>query len=159
MTCCGSVTVTNSNCSVVIELTSTKVVDVITEGPIGPTGATGATGATGPTGPAGPPKSITVAIPQAGDEFTLFNTQASTTLTSVIGVVRGTSPSVTLELRYAADRSAAGTLATTSTTITSTTTGDIFTVQNMPIPANQFLWVKITAISGTVQEVSVSVKV
>jgi trimeric autotransporter adhesin len=50
MTCCGSVTVTNSTCSVVIELTATQVVDVITAGPVGPTGATGATGIGVPAG-------------------------------------------------------------------------------------------------------------
>ena len=157
MTCCGSVTVTNSNCSVVLELTSTRVVDVITDGPIGPAGATGATGASGAPGP---PKSLTIALPVSGDEYTLFNTQVETTITSVIGVVRGTSsPSVTLEFRYGPDRSAAGTLATVSTAITNTTTGQLLTVQNMPIPVNQFFWVRITAVSGTVTEVNVSVKV
>tara|TARA_R110002126_G_scaffold54488_3_gene147533 strand:- start:1550 stop:2023 length:474 start_codon:yes stop_codon:yes gene_type:complete len=157
MTCCGSVTVTNSNCSVVLQLTSTRVVDVIAEGPVGPTGAAGAAGA---PGAAGPPKSLTIASPVTGDEFTLFNTQVTTTITSVIGVVRGTSsPSVTLEFRYGPDRAAAGTLATVSTAITNTTTGQLLTVQNMPIPVDQFFWVKITAVSGTVAEVNVSVKV
>ena len=157
MTCCGSVTVTNSNCSVVLQLTSTRVVDVIAEGPIGPTGAAGTPGA---PGAAGPPKSLTIALPVTGDEFTLFNTQVTTTITSVIGVVRGTlSPSVTLEFRYGPDRAATGTLATVSTAITNTTTGQLPTVQNMPIPVDQFFWVKITAVSGTVAEVNVSVKV
>ena len=121
MTCCGSVTVTNSNCSVVLQLTSTRVVDVIAEGPVGPTGAAGAAGA---PGAAGPPKSLTIASPVTGDEFTLFST-----------------------------------LATVSTAITNTTTGQLLTVQNMPIPVDQFFWVKITAVSGTVAEVNVSVKV
>ena len=152
-----TICITTPTNNVLVKTTQTEVVKVVTPGPQGPTGPTGATGA---TGPAGPPKSITIALPQVGDEFTLFNTQYSTTLTSVVGVVRGSpSPSVTLELRYAADRSTAGTLATASTTVTSTTTGDTFTIQNMPIPANQFLWVKITAVSGSVQEVSISVKV
>lgn len=157
MTCCGSVTVTNSNCSVVLQLTSTRVVDVITEGPIGPTGATGTTGATGAPGP---PKGLTITLPVTGDEFTLFNTQVATTITSVVGVVRGTSsPSVTLEFRYGPDRAATGTLATVSTAITNTTTGQLLTVQNMPIPVDQFFWVKVTAVSGSVNEVNVSVKV
>jgi hypothetical protein len=157
MTCCGSVTVTNSNCSVVLELTSTTVVDVITDGPVGPAGATGPTGAAGAPGP---PKAVTIALPVNGDEFTLFNTQVATTVTSVIAVVRGTaSPSVTLEFRYGPDRSATGTLATVSTTVTSTTTGQLLTIQNMPIPANQFFWVNVTAVSGSVSEVNVSVKV
>ena len=69
------------------------------------------------------------------------------------------SPSVTLEFRYGADRSAVGTLATVSTTINSTTTGQLLTIQNMPIPINQFFWVKVTGVSGNVSEVNVSVKV
>jgi len=154
MTVISIITLTSN---VLVRTTQTEVVNVVTPGPQGPTGPTGPTGATGASGP---PKSITIAIPQVGDEFTLFNTQTSTTLTSVIGVVRGSfTPTVTLELRYAADRSTAGTLATASTTVTSTTTGTTFTVQNMPIPVNQFLWVKITGVTGSVQEVSISVKV
>lgn len=152
-----TISITTATSNVLVKTTQTEVVNIVTPGPQGPIGPTGPTGA---TGAAGPPKSITIAIPQIGDEFTLFNTQTSTTLTNVIGVVRGTStPSVTMELRYASDRSTAGTLATASTTVTSTTTGNTFTVQNMPIPANQFLWVKITGVSGSVQEVSISVKV
>lgn len=152
-----TISITTPTSNVLVTTTTTQVVSVANVGPQGPPGPTGTTGATGASGP---PKSITIALPQVGDEFTLFNTQTSTTLTSVIGVVRGTStPSVTLELRYAADRSVTGTLATTSTTVTSTTTGTTFTVQNMPIPVNQFLWVKVTAVSGSVQEISISVKV
>lgn len=151
------ISITTPTSNVLVTTETTQVVNIKTAGPQGPPGVTGDTGATGAPGP---PKSITISLPQVGDEFTLFNTQASTTLTSVIGVVRGTStPSVTLELRYSADRSTVGTLATASTAVISTTTGTILTVQNMPIPANQFLWVKVTAVSGTVQEVSVSVKV
>jgi hypothetical protein len=50
VTCCGSVTVTNNSCSVVVQLTSTNVVNIITEGPVGPTGPTGPTGAGVPVG-------------------------------------------------------------------------------------------------------------
>jgi hypothetical protein len=163
MSCGPTICITTPTSNVVVTTTLTNTVTITTAGPQGPPGSIGSTGQTGPAGPtgaSGPPKSITIALPQNGDEFTLFNTQYSTTLSSVIGIVRGTSsPSVTLELRYASDRSTTGTLATTSTTVTSTTTGDNFTVQNMPIPANNFLWVKITVTSGSVQEVSISVKV
>lgn len=157
MTCGPTICVTTPTSNVLVTTTQTETVKVVTPGPQGPPGPTGATGATGASGP---PKAITIAIPQIGDEFTLFNTQVATTLTSVVGVVRGnTSPSVTLELRYAADRSTTGTLATVSTTINSTTTGTTIPIQNMPIPINQFLWVKITNVTGSVQEVSISVKV
>jgi len=105
------------------------------------------------------PKAITIELPRVDDEFTLFYTQQSTTLSQVLGVVRGTGASVTFELRYAADRSAAGTLATVPEAITNTTTGEQVTIQNMPIPADRYVWIKVTAMSGTVSELNVSVEI
>lgn len=101
------------------------------------------------------PRSITIAGPLAGDSFTLFRTARSTTIQEVVGLVSGGS--VTYELRYAADRTTAGTLATVSDTVTNTTTGDVGTVQNQPIPSGQFVWIDITAVSGTVDEFNLSV--
>lgn len=99
------------------------------------------------------PISVTVPSPQAGDEFTLTYTQDSLTLTQVLALVQGSStPSVTFVLRYDADRSATGTLATQSLAVTNTTTGQLATIQNMPIPANRFVWLELTAVSGTVTE-------
>lgn len=102
-----------------------------------------------------PPRSITVAGPQTGDSFTLFRTVGDSTVSSVVGLVSGGS--VTYELRYAADRTTAGTLATVSDTVTNTTTGDAATVQNQPIPAGRFVWIEITAVTGTVDEFNLSI--
>jgi len=113
----------------------------------------------GPPGEPGPPKSITIDSPRLGDEFTLFYTQHPTSFTQVLGLVRGISASVAFELRYSSDRSSAGVLATTPITVTNTTTGQLAVVQNMPIPANNFLWVKVTQVSGTVQELNISVEI
>lgn len=148
--------------SVVVTQGDTTLVTVTTAGPQGIPGATGSTGSTGPQGPpgaAGPPKSVTIAPPQVNDQFTLFYTQYATTLTQVLAIVRGTTPSVTFELRYGTDRSAAGTLAVVPETVTNTTTGEPIAIQNMPIPANNFFWVVVTAVSGQVEEFSVSVEV
>jgi hypothetical protein len=101
------------------------------------------------------PRSITIAGPQIGDSFTLFRTTRSTTITSAVALVSGGS--VTYELRYAADRTTAGTLATVSDTVTNTTTGDAATVQNQPIPASRYVWVEITGVTGTVDEFNLSV--
>lgn len=119
----------------------------------------GPQGAIGDTGAPGPPKALTVAPPKPGDEFTLFYTQYPTTLTQVLAIVRGTSPGVQFELRYGPDRSAAGTLAVIPENVTNTTTGEPITIQNMPIPADNFLWVKVTAVTGVVQELNVSVEI
>jgi hypothetical protein len=100
-------------------------------------------------------RSITIAGPQAGDNFTLFRTTRQVIITGAVGIVSGGS--VTYALRYAEDRSTAGTLATVSDIVTNTTTGDAATVQNQPIPSGRYVWVEITAVSGTVNEFNLSV--
>ena len=100
-------------------------------------------------------RSATIGEPQVGDSFTLFKTVRSTTLREVSAIVSGGS--VTYEIRYATDRSTAGTLAIVSDTVTNTTTGAAATVQNQPIPISSWVWLEITAISGTVDEFNVSV--
>ena len=100
-------------------------------------------------------KSVTIAGPQVDESFTLFRTARETTIENVLALVSGGS--VTYELRFAADRSAAGTVAATDT-VTNTTTGDAATIQNQPIPAGRYVWVKITAVSGTVDEFNLSVE-
>lgn len=110
----------------------------------------------GPQGPAAPslPRSITIAGPQPDDSFTFFRTVAETNITSVTALV--SSGSVQYELRYGADRTTAGTLAATDT-VTNTTTGDSATLQNQPVPSGQYVWVRILAVSGTVNEFNVSI--
>lgn len=103
------------------------------------------------------PRSITIAGPKSGDNFTLFRTDVETTINTVTALVSGTSPSVTYEIRYAANRTSAGTLATVSETVTNTTTGDTATVQNQPIPANSYVWLVITSVAGTVGEMNVTI--
>lgn len=103
------------------------------------------------------PRSATIASPQPGDEFTLFRTDRETTIASVTALVRGSTPSVTYELRYAADRSTTGTLATSSMTVTNTTTGSTASLQNQPIPSGRYVWLKVTGVSGAVSELNVSV--
>lgn len=144
----NTVTVTEGDAgTTVVTVPVTSVVTATAEGPQGPTGAPG------------PPKAITIAQPKANDQFTLFFTQQATTLTQVIAVVRGVNlPSATFELRYGTDRSTAGTLATVSEAITNTTTGELVTIQNMPIPADNFLWINVSAVSGQVEELNVCVE-
>jgi len=100
-------------------------------------------------------RSITIAGPQVGDSFTLFRTTQSAIITSAVALV--SNGSVTYELRYAADRTAAGTLAIAADTVTNITTGDSATVQNQPIAADLYVWVEITAVTGTVEEFNLSI--
>lgn len=104
------------------------------------------------------PKVVAVISPQVNDQFTVLRAENATTLRSVTAVVRGSgSPSATIELRYASSRAAAGTLATVSEAVTNTTTGQALTVQNQPIAAGDFVWLVVTAISGTVDELNVAI--
>jgi hypothetical protein len=100
-------------------------------------------------------RSATVAEPQTGDNFTLFKATRSTTLRDVSAIVSGGS--VTYEIRYSTDRSASGTLAIVADTVTNTTSGATATLQNQPIPVDSWVWLEITAVSGTVEELNVSV--
>ena len=100
-------------------------------------------------------RSATIGEPQTGDSFTLFKATRSTTLRDVSAIVSGGS--VTYEIRYAPDRSATGTLAIVADTVTNTTTGATATLQNQPIPVDNWVWLEITAVSGTVNEFNVSV--
>ena len=100
-------------------------------------------------------RSATVAEPQTGDSFTLFKATRDTTLRDVSALVSGGI--VTYEIRYAADRSTAGTLAIVADTVTNTTTGATATLQNQPIPVGSWVWLEITAVSGVVDELNVSV--
>ena len=103
------------------------------------------------------PRSATIAGPKVNDNFTLFRTDVPTTISSVNALVIGASPSVTYEIRYALNRASAGTLAIAPATTTNTTTGSAATVQNQPIPANAYVWLVITAVSGTVGELNVTI--
>jgi hypothetical protein len=102
------------------------------------------------------PRSVSITGPIANDTFTLFRTDVETTITAVTALVSGASPSVTYELRYAPNRTSAGTPAITPATVTNTTTGTAATVQNQPIPANSYVWLTITATAGTVGEMNVT---
>ena len=118
-------------------------------------------GYTPPDGPSNLelPKSVAIPFPLAGDDFTLFRVDRDVTLLSVVGVLQGSgSPSVTLILKYAADRTASGTVATISTAVTSTTTGTNVPLDQMPIPSGNFVWLEISAVSGTVTELSLTLE-
>jgi hypothetical protein len=141
----------------IIEQQGTRIVEV-TAPEVVPAVEVLVPGPQGGKGEPGPPKAITIAQPRFGDEFTLFYTQFPTTITQVLGVVRGINPSATMELRYDSNRAAAGTLATVPAAITSVTTGQAVTIQNMPIPADRYVWIKVTSVEGTVIELNVSVE-
>lgn len=97
--------------------------------------------------------------PVATDEFTLGFTNRAITITEIRAVLVGSStPSVTWTIRHSTDRSATGNeVVTSGTTTTSTTTGsDVTSFNDATIPADSFIWLEVSAQSGTVTELSVT---
>ena len=106
-------------------------------------------------------KAIVIPEPVNTDDITLFFTDEAITVTQLNAVIRGTTPSATWTVRFAADRSATGTeVVTGGTTTTSQTTGSEITVFNdATIDAGSWVWVEVTAISGTVDELNITLTV
>ena len=98
--------------------------------------------------------SNTLAVENAGaaELGPAFKMVVASTVTAVATLCRGTTPSVTWEVRHAAsaiDRTA-GTLIASGTT-TSVTVGDTAAV-SVAVPAGDWVWLRTTAQSGTVLE-------
>jgi len=134
-------------------------------GPTGATGVIGSTGITGSTGPAGPvgPKAVSLAYPTTNDtKVLLFYTTDALTLSKITAVLPGGAsiPSVSYNVRWGSDVSQAGTAVTASAnTVTSTTTGTAVTAfANASITAGRFVWIEITAVSGTVPQLSLTLE-
>ena len=114
----------------------------------------------GPPGPM-PPLVAWLSSPQANDRRILLRAPHALTISRVDAVLTGgSSPSVSLSLRHGADVSAAGTAATTDPiTVTSTTSGTASTSFQSPnIPAGHWLWLQVTAASGSPAGLTVSIE-
>jgi hypothetical protein len=113
----------------------------------------------GPPGPM-PPQVVWLASPQANDRRILLRAPQALTISRVDAVLTGgTSPSISFSLRHGADVSAAGTAVTTDPiTTASTTSGSVSTsFQDPAIPEGQWLWLEVTASSGSPQALTLSV--
>jgi hypothetical protein len=102
-------------------------------------------------------KSITVEDPETNEDITFFFTTTPITVSNVMGVISGSStPAAEFSIRHDPDRTTSGTSITGEYNIlTSNTTGDLFPLDGDPtIPANSWVWLKTTATSGVVNEIS-----
>lgn len=109
----------------------------------------------------GLPRSFVIVDPLQwqGESFGVARVSEPVTLSRVWATVVGdSSPSVTFELRYDADRTATGTLATVNTEVTSTTSGVSVAIGQMPIAAGDHLWCKVTAASGNPTKLEVTLE-
>lgn len=116
-------------------------------------GAAGERGMQGLTGVHHPDlhKNITILEPTDTDDISFFYTKRNISIVEVRSVVRGTSPSATWTLKFDSDRSATGTTVCTDTT-TSESTGDVATLTEDHLSTDVFLWIEVSGISGTVDE-------
>ena len=106
------------------------------------------------------PQVATIASPAAGVTRILLRAPQSLSISRVDAVLTGgTSPSVSVSLRHGADVSAAGTAVTTEPiSVSSTTTGQAIESFQVPeIPTEHWLWLEITAVSGSPAELTVAI--
>lgn len=105
-------------------------------------------------------KAITVENPTSSEDISIFFTQRAITVSEIRSVLVGSdTPSVTWTIRHGTDRSAAGAeVVTGGTTTTSITSGsDVTSFNDATIVADSFVWLEITAKSGTVGQISITI--
>lgn len=104
-------------------------------------------------------KGVTVETPGSSENLTLLYTRKAITIREVADVVRGTSPSVTWQIKYATTRDS-GTptdLFSASRTTTSTSGATTTTFNDATIGAGNWLWLVTSATSGTNDEISIQI--
>lgn len=103
-------------------------------------------------------KTITVESPGAAENIPFAFSTLGRTITKVIAVVRGSSPSVTYNIGYGTDITSLTNVTTTPAAVTNATTGTAATLNNTAIPANGWLVFLTSAMSGTVTSISITVE-
>jgi len=105
-------------------------------------------------------KSITVESPTASENLSMFYTNVAITVTQITSVILG-STSVTFDIEHGTSRATAtGTgVIGTDVVCNSTTTGVVTTTfTDATIPADSFVWLSTSALSGTPTEFNVTVE-
>jgi hypothetical protein len=118
----------------------------------------------GPAGPLGP-QQIWLPNPQVGERRVLLRAPQVLTLSRLDAVLNGgNSPSVSLQLRHGPDVSASGTAVLSSPVAISssnggTSTGTVLSsFLNPAVPVDQWLWLEVTAVSGSPTGLTVAVR-
>jgi hypothetical protein len=114
-------------------------------------------------GPPGPmaPQVVAISSPTANASRILLRAPSDLTISRVDAVLSGgTSPAVSFSLRHGSDVSATGTAVTTEPlSVSSTSTGTAFSSFHSPaVLAEHWLWLEITASSGSPQALTVAVQ-
>lgn len=101
------------------------------------------------------PKSVTVVNPSGSENVTLFYVNAEATVQQLTASIRGTSPSINVDVYYAPTPATSGT-SLVSGGVTVTDTSIVTSFDNAVIPANSYVRMVLSAKSGTVSELAVS---
>ena len=102
-------------------------------------------------------KSVTIQEPTSSEDFTLFFTEPAITINGIKAVIRGSSPSLTINPKHSTDRSAAGnTILNSATAVTSTVGVSISPDNDNTVPANSWVWLETTALGGSVAEIAIT---
>lgn len=104
-------------------------------------------------------KSATIEAPTATENITLFYTRKAITIQEVSDVMRGTSPSVTWQIKYASTRNSGSptNLFSASRTTTSLSGATTTTFNDATIAAGNWLWLETSAVSGTNDSIAISI--
>ena len=102
-------------------------------------------------------RSIIVENPAVSDDITFFHTAEELVVSQINFVLTGAT-SATVTVRFAASRSAVGTeVITGGTVVSSLTDQEVLVFNNDTIPAGSWVWIEVTALSGTPSSVTISV--
>ena len=103
-------------------------------------------------------KNATIENPGSSENVTLFYTRKAITIREVADVARGTSPSVTWQIKYATTRDSGSPtdLFSASRTTTSTSGATTTTFNDATIGAGNWIWLVSSATSGTNDELAVT---
>lgn len=105
-------------------------------------------------------KVLSMSPPVAGVNGPSLFTENGLNISRIVGAIRGSAgPSVSWSIRFASTRDAVGTEVIVGGSVTndvSNGSSDIL-FSNAQIPANSFVWLDVTAVAGTVDELSVTI--
>lgn len=103
------------------------------------------------------PKSVTIVNPTGVDDLMMFYVNAACTIKQITASVKGSSsPSINFDIRFAPNPSDTGTSVVTGGTNVSQTQ-IVTTFNNATIPANSYVRVVTSSLTGDVDELAISI--
>jgi hypothetical protein len=104
-------------------------------------------------------KAIIIENPTASEDLSFFFTDVALTISKIVVVLVGSTPSVTWTMRHGTSRSAGGSEVVTGGTVTTDTGSgeEITTFDDATVVADSHVWIETTAQSGTVASMIINI--